>query len=95
MATKEFIGSGKGHQQFDSVTVTLKVDEALKHAYTRENGRFLTFVVSRRQNPDNYGRTHSAFVLVKDDQLSLAASTEPVEAPKKVRRKKDHLSPTA
>lgn len=75
MATKQFIGSGKAHQQFDSVTVTLRVEELLKYTYDRESGRYVTFVVSRRQQPDNYGRTHSAFVLVQE------AAPEP-EAPK-------------
>ncbi len=66
MATKQFIGSGKAHQQYESVTVTLRVEELLKYTYERESGKYVTFVVSRRQQPDNYGRTHSAFVLVQE-----------------------------
>lgn len=91
MATKQFIGGGKAHQQFDSVTVTLSVDKALAFAYKREHGTFITFVVSRRQQPDDYGRTHSAFVLVND-----AKEEPPVEAPAPARRKrKSNLSENA
>lgn len=97
MATKQFIGSGKAHSQFDSVTVTIKAEEALKYAYEREHGKFITFVLSRRQSPDNYGRTHSAFVLVQDPDAKheLAGnSSEPVAKPKN-RKKKSNLSPSA
>lgn len=91
MATKEFIGGGKAHAQFDSVTVTLSVDKALAFAYKREHGMFITFVVSRRQKPDDYGRTHSAFVLVNDPKPE-----QPVEAPVPARRKrKGNLSGNA
>lgn len=92
MATKQFIGGGKAHQQFDSVTVTLSVDKALAFAYKREHGTFITFVVSRRQKPDDYGRTHSAFVLVNEPEQK----EQPVEAPAPTRRrKKSNLSQEA
>jgi hypothetical protein len=95
MATKAFIGSGKAHQQFDSVTVTLKMEDAQKFAYEREHGTFLTFVVSKRKQPDNYGKTHSAFVLVQDGeqqlQMAIAPTEQPAEKPRKGRRKKGEL----
>jgi hypothetical protein len=97
MATKQFIGSGKAHSQFDSVTVTLKLEDAQKYAYEREHGTFLTFVVSKRKPPDNFGRTHSAFVLLQDDEQQLQLAIAPTEAPAKKPRKakKSNLSPTA
>lgn len=100
MATKQFIGSGKAHQQFDSVTVTLKMEDAQKYAYEREHGTFLTFVVSKRKQPDNFGRTHSAFVLTQDGEQQLQLAIAPTETPdapaKKTRKaKKSNLSPTA
>lgn len=89
MATKQFIGGGKAHAQFDSVTVTLSVEKAMAFAYEREHGKFITFVVSRRQKPDDYGRTHSAFVLVNEP----SSTEQPVEAPAPARRKrKSNLS---
>lgn len=92
MAAKQFIGGGKGHTQFDSVTVTLSVDKAMEFAYEREHGKFITFVVSRRQSPDKFGRTHSAFVLVNEP----SNAEPPVEAPAQVRRKKkSNLSQSA
>lgn len=96
MATKQFIGSGKAHKQFDSVTVTLKVEEAMKYAYERDHGTFLTFVVSRRQKPDDYGRTHSAFVLTQNDEQQIQLAIAPTEKPaKKTRKKKEPLTATA
>lgn len=91
MATKQFIGGGKKHSQFDSVTVTLSVEKAMEFAYEREHGKYITFVVSRRQTPDKFGRTHSAFVLVNDSDKP----EPPVEAPAKARRKKSNLSQSA
>ena len=94
MATKQYIGSGKKHSNYDSVTVTLRMTEAEKYAFETENGTFITFVVSARKEADKFGKTHSAFVLVDDEgtpELPVqaeAAVAEPAPEPKKKRRSK-------
>jgi hypothetical protein len=84
--TKQYIGSGKGHPQFDSVTVTLQMDVAVGAMFTTDKGTFMRFVVSRRQAPDQFGKTHSVFFIPREEPA--------VEAPKK-RRKKGNLSQSA
>ena len=89
MATpKQYIGSGKGHSEFDSVTVTLNMDAAIGAMFTTDKGRFMRFVVTRRQQPDQFGKTHSVFFIPQEPKPS-------VEAPAKGRRKKGHLSQSA
>lgn len=89
-----FIGSGKKHSNYDSVTVTLRMTEAEKYAFETEHGTFITFVVSARKQVDQYGKTHSAFVLVDDEgtpELPVQAEpavAEPQPEPKKKRRSK-------
>lgn len=92
MAQKEYIGSGKKHSSYDSVTVTLDLNKAAKHAYETEHGTYITFVVSARKETDRYGKTHTAFILA-DEPVPAApveptAVAEPTEQPKKKARKK-------
>ena len=65
--SKVFIGKGVQHEKLDLVRVTLKVDEAMKHQYEYEGESYLTFELSRLQNPDKFGRTHTCFVSVSEE----------------------------
>lgn len=87
MDSKVFIGSGKAHSEFDSVTVTLDMAKLEQHVYTTERGRYITFVVSRRKEVDQYGKTHSAFVMVKEAAPVPAAVAEPPAEPVRKTRK--------
>jgi hypothetical protein len=88
MATpKQYIGSGKGHPTYDSVTVTLNMDAAVGAMFTTDKGTFLRFVVSRRQQPDQFGKTHACFFIPQEKKA--------VEAPAKGRRRKGNLSQSA
>lgn len=70
---KQYIGSGKAALH-NSVTVTLNLDTAMAHAYSTENGRYITFLVAPKQQKDQYGKTHSAFVLVDAPEAQPAPS---------------------
>jgi hypothetical protein len=74
--TKQYIGSGKATDN-NGVKVTLRLADALKHSYRTERGEFLTFIVTERQSPDQYGKTHAAFLMVREEKPVQAA--EPVE----------------
>lgn len=67
MVTKTYIGSGKS-TKFNGVTVTLRMEDAQKFAYETERGTYLTFVVSPRKEVDQFGKTHSCFVLVDSQE---------------------------
>lgn len=84
--SKQYIGSGKAHSQYDSVTVTLNMEAAAAAVFTTDKGRFMRFVISRRREPDQFGKTHSVFFIPQP-------ATTPEPAPAKRRRsKKDNLS---
>lgn len=72
---KIYIGSGKA-TKFDGVMVTLDLEAALKEAYTTDKGRFLTFLVAPRKGADQYGKTHSAMVLPRN-QANPSVVAEP------------------
>ena len=43
------------------------MDEALKFQHEFEGGKYLTFELSKLQQPDKYGQTHTAYVSVKEE----------------------------
>lgn len=73
---KEYIGSGKAANH-NSVTVTLALDKAMQHAYSTTNGKYITFMVSPKQEVDRYGKTHTAFVFVEAPQAADSVVAEP------------------
>lgn len=90
MDSKKYIGSGKAHNQFDSITVTVDLAKASDAMFTTENGTYLRFVVTKRQQVDQYGKTHACFFIPRPE-----AAPEPEVPVRKRRQKKDHLSPSA
>lgn len=91
MDNKKYIGSGKAHNQFDSITVTVDLAKASDAMFTTENGTYLRFVVTKRQQADQYGKTHACFFIPRTHD----EAPEPAPEKKKRRQKKDHLSPSA
>ncbi len=92
MSDKKYIGAGKAHDRYDSITVTIDLGKAHSAVFTTQHGTFLRFVVTKRQQPDDYGKTHACFFVPKPEP---APEPTPDPAPKKRRQKKDHLSPSA
>lgn len=65
---KNYIGKGKEVEtkegkKLDIVKVTLKVAEVLKHKHEFEGEEYITFEVARMQKPDDFERTHTAYVI--------------------------------
>lgn len=72
---KQYIGSGKA-TKFGGVRITLRMDQAAPHSYTTESGEYLSFFVDVRKEADQYGRTHTAYVLV-DTPVAEPEMAEP------------------
>lgn len=83
MATKEFIGHGKKHQQFDIIDVVLSMEKAEGLVYNYEGKRYLKFSVASRREKSSYGATHTVYVRQPEPEVAVA---EP--APKKRAAKK-------
>ena len=65
--SKQYIGKGVQHDSLDLVKVTLKMDEVQKHQHEFEGEKYLTFELAKLQQTDKFGRTHTAYVSVKDE----------------------------
>jgi hypothetical protein len=64
---KNYLGKGVQHETLDLVKVTLRMDEVLKHKHEYEGEEYITFEVAKLQDPDKFGRTHTAYVSVKEE----------------------------
>ena len=74
---KIYIGKGnqvvtKNGQKLDIVRATFKVDDVLKHKHEYEGVEYITFEIAKMQKPDNFGRTHTAYV-TKKEKVAAAA----------------------
>ena len=59
---KNYIGKGTQVENMDIVKVTLKVEEILKYKHEYEGNDYITLEVARMQQPDKFGRSHTAYV---------------------------------
>jgi hypothetical protein len=64
---KNYIGKGTQHETLDLVKVTLKVEELLKYQHEYEGEQYISFEVAKMQQPDKFGRTHTAYVNTREE----------------------------
>lgn len=88
MESKEYIGHGKKHSEYSIIDVVLDLDKALEFAYDYEGKRYLKFSVAERKSPNEYGKTHTAYIRPKKvdaTEGTAAVASEP--KPKRRTRK--------
>ena len=59
---KNYVGKGTQVENMNIVKVTLKVEELMKHKHEFNGEEYVTLEVARMQQPDKFGRTHTAYV---------------------------------
>ena len=64
---KNYIGKGTQVENMDIVKVTLKVAEILKYKHEFESNEYITLEVARMQQPDKFGRSHTAYVTTTEE----------------------------
>ena len=64
---KNYIGKGTQHETLDLVKVHLKVEELLKYQHEFEGEMYISFEVAKMQQPDRFGRTHTAYVNTREE----------------------------
>ena len=74
--TKNYIGKGTQVAGLEIVKVTLKVEELLKVTHEFNGVEYLTFELAKMQSKDDYGRTHTAYVSVRDEEKEEEAEPE-------------------
>jgi hypothetical protein len=84
--TKEYIGHGTKHNEFDLIDVVLDMEKAEGHIYTYEGKRYLKFSVAKRKEVSKYGSTHTTYVRAKAEAQAVAAEP-PAEQPKRRKKK--------
>ena len=65
--TKNYIGKGTQVANMDIVKVNLKVEELLKVTHEFQGVEYLSFEIAKMQSADDYGRTHTCYVSVRED----------------------------
>jgi len=64
---KNYIGKGIQVPNMQIVKVTIKVAELLKFKHEFEGNEYITFEVAKMQKADNYNRTHTAYVITREE----------------------------
>jgi len=83
---RNYIGKGTQVENMDIVKVTLKVEEILKLKHGFEGNDYITLEVARMQQPDKFGRTHTAYVSVREETAPVNQVNE--DKPKRKTSKK-------
>lgn len=86
---KSYIGKGTAVAGMDIVKVTLKVEDLLKVTHEFQGVEYLTFELAKMQSKDDYGRTHTAYVSIREDaaEEETAAEVQAEKAAVKAARK--------
>lgn len=83
--TKAYIGKGKKVNNLDIVRVTINMEEAEAHIFEYEGKRYLRFELAGLKQPDNYGKTHTAYISEREEVQAPEPSPEPKKRTRKVK----------
>lgn len=92
---KNYIGKGKQVANMQIVKISCRIEDILEHAHQYKDEQWITFEVSKLQNPDQFGNTHTVYVnkLVdaprddaKEQKKAPAKATKKAKAPKKAEK---------
>lgn len=64
--SKKYIGKGKQVENMDIVEVSLKMEELHDHTFEYEGDTYVKFNVAKLKEPDQYGKTHTVYLSVKE-----------------------------
>ncbi len=82
MQSKEYIGHGTKHEQWDLIDVVIDWAKAREHSFQYEGRTFVKFTVAARRQTSEYGKTHTVYVRPKEAPAKAEAA-EPAPAPAK------------
>ena len=63
--SKKYPGKGKQVENLDIVEVSLNMAELQNHTFEYEGETFVKFNIAKMKEPDQYGKTHTVYVSVK------------------------------
>lgn len=87
METKEYIGHGTKHNEWNIIDVVLDVEKMEKFYFEYEGKRYLKLSVAARKEVSKFGSTHAVYVRVKSE-ATVAAEPAPEKPAKRTRKAK-------
>jgi len=66
--SKKYIGKGKQVENIDIVEVSLKMAGLQNHTFEYEGETYVKLNVAKLKEPDQYGKTHTVYVSVKEPE---------------------------
>ncbi|UZD21161.1 hypothetical protein [Algoriphagus halophytocola] len=66
--SKKYIGKGKQVENMEIVEVSLNMAELQNHTFEYEGETYVKFNVAKLKEPDQYGKTHTVYVSVKEPE---------------------------
>lgn len=80
MSEKKYVGTGRQVDGYELVNISI-AESKVKDFWNEYNGeRYLRLGVSKKREPDQYGKTHSVYI----DEYKPQADTQPKKQPVKV-----------
>ena len=64
---RNYVGKGTQVEKMNIVKVTLKMDDLVNHKHEYKGHEYVTIEVAKLQNPDKFGRTHTAYVSTREE----------------------------
>lgn len=82
---KNYIGKGKQIADMQIVKISCRIQEIIKNAHEYNGEEWITFEVSKLQNPDKFGNTHTVYInqLVEVKTEKDVKKKQPVKLVKK------------
>jgi hypothetical protein len=66
---KEYIGKGKRNEKVNGViNYTFRLEDLKKIAHEYKGEMFVTVETSEMKSPDKFGRTHNAWVVIREKE---------------------------
>ena len=84
--TKSYIGKGTAVAGLYIVKVTLKVEDLLKVTHEWNGVEYLTFELAKMQQKDEFGRTHTAYVSVREKDEEKEEAEQQKKAAKETKK---------
>ena len=91
---KNYIGKGKQIAGLEIVKITCKLEDLQKFAYQYDGTEYVTFEIAKMKTPDNFGRTHTAYVSQKEE-AELPAPKQETKSHKTKKKQKPELAGVA
>jgi len=86
---KNYIGKGTENANITGlVRMTFKVEDVLKFKHEFEGVEYFTFEMAPLREPDQFGRTHTAWVTTREEEAEPAAEEKPAPKGKGKRKPK-------